>query len=76
MESAQQVGRMSVCNAPNMSFMEMTNHFEELGIGKQSKMSNVMNMQQRPMYQNIGPQSVLSSKYYLSSKAVCSYVLY
>ncbi|KAK1412920.1 hypothetical protein QVD17_34524 [Tagetes erecta] len=42
MESAQQVGRMSVCNAPNMSFMEMT---------------NVMNTQHRPEYQNIGVQS-------------------
>ncbi|KAK9053622.1 hypothetical protein SSX86_024696 [Deinandra increscens subsp. villosa] len=39
MESAQQVGRMSVCNAPNMSFMEMT-------------------MQQRPLYQNIGVETV------------------
>ncbi|XP_071737557.1 protein SEMI-ROLLED LEAF 2-like [Rutidosis leptorrhynchoides] len=47
MESAQQVGRMSVCNAPNMSFLEMTDHFEQLGVGKQTKMSNVMGMQQR-----------------------------
>ncbi|KAL8232689.1 hypothetical protein R6Q57_002467 [Mikania cordata] len=56
MESAQQVGRMSVCNAPNMSFMEMTNHFEELGMEKQTMMSNVMNMQQRLVYQNTGVQ--------------------
>ncbi|KAI3806547.1 hypothetical protein L1987_22454 [Smallanthus sonchifolius] len=42
MESAQQVGRMSVCNAPNMSFMEMT---------------NAMNMQHRSEYQNIGVPS-------------------
>ncbi|KVH94768.1 Armadillo-type fold [Cynara cardunculus var. scolymus] len=41
MDSAQ-VGRMSVCNAPNISFLEMTNHFEELGIGKQTKMSSLM----------------------------------
>ena len=41
-DSAQQVGRMSVCNAPNISFLEMTNHFEELGMGKQTKMSNLM----------------------------------
>ncbi|KAD0702503.1 hypothetical protein E3N88_43834 [Mikania micrantha] len=41
MESAQQVGRMSVCNAPSMSFMELT---------------NVMNMQ-RTEYQNIEAQS-------------------
>ncbi|KAI3750265.1 hypothetical protein L2E82_20898 [Cichorium intybus] len=42
MESAQQVGRMSVCNAPDMSFLEMTNHCE-----KQTKMSNMMSMNQR-----------------------------
>ncbi|KAI3678057.1 hypothetical protein L6452_37336 [Arctium lappa] len=42
MDSAQQVSRMSVCNAPNLSFLEMTNHFEELGMGKQTKMSNLM----------------------------------
>ncbi|KAI3732997.1 hypothetical protein L1987_64211 [Smallanthus sonchifolius] len=58
MESAQQVGRMSVCNAPNISFMEMTNYFEELGMGKQTMMSDVMNMQQRQLYQNIGDQPV------------------
>lgn len=40
MESAQQVGRMSVCNAPNMSFLEMTNHCEK-------KMSNMMSMNRR-----------------------------
>ncbi|CAH1434816.1 unnamed protein product [Lactuca virosa] len=42
MESAQQVGRLSVCNAPNMSFLEMTNHCE-----KQTKMSTMMSMNQR-----------------------------
>ncbi|XP_076884449.1 protein SEMI-ROLLED LEAF 2-like [Bidens hawaiensis] len=42
MESAQQVGRMSVCNTPNMSFMELT---------------NVMSTQQRPAYESIGVQS-------------------
>nr|XP_043637336.1 protein SEMI-ROLLED LEAF 2-like isoform X2 [Erigeron canadensis] len=57
MESAQQVGRMSVCNAHNMSFLEMTNHFEELGVGKQTKMSNVMGMQHKAVYQNVGVQS-------------------
>lgn len=61
MESAQQFGRMSVCNAPKMSFMEMTNHFEELGMGKETKMSDVMGMQDKPEHQNTGIQSVLSS---------------
>ncbi|KAK9065766.1 hypothetical protein SSX86_015169 [Deinandra increscens subsp. villosa] len=42
MDSAQQVGRMSVCNAPNMSFTEMT---------------SVMNMQHKPEYQFFGVQS-------------------
>lgn len=42
MDSNQQADRMSVCNAPNLSFLEMTNHFEELGMGKQTKMSNLM----------------------------------
>ncbi|KAI7731261.1 hypothetical protein M8C21_013204 [Ambrosia artemisiifolia] len=46
MESAQQVGRMSVCNAPKMSFMEMTNG---------------MNMQHRPAYENIGIHSAGNS---------------
>lgn len=57
MESAQQFGRMSVCNAPKMSFMEMTNHFEELGMGKETKMSDVMGMQDKPEHQNTGFQS-------------------
>lgn len=69
MESAQQVGRMSVCNAPTMSFLEMTNHFEELGMGKQTKMSNVMGMQQRPMYQNIGVQSQAGNSFMEQSAA-------
>ncbi|KAJ9565394.1 hypothetical protein OSB04_001360 [Centaurea solstitialis] len=42
MDSNQQADRMSVCNAPNLTFLEMTNHFEELGMGKQTKMSNLM----------------------------------
>lgn len=59
MDSAQQVGRMSVCNAPNLSFLEMTNHFEELGMGKQTKMSNLMqnsgdtNKQSEPGVQSV-----------------------
>lgn len=65
MESAQQVGRMSVCNAPNMSFLEMTNHFEQLGVGKQTKMSNVMGMQQRPVNE---VQSVPSLKFQFCAK--------
>ncbi|PWA54840.1 armadillo-type fold protein [Artemisia annua] len=61
MESAQQFGRMSVCCAPKMSFMEMTNHFEELGIGKETKMSDVMGMQDKPEHQNTGIHSAGNS---------------
>lgn len=53
MESAQQVGRLSVCNAPNMSFLEMTNHCE-----KQTKMSTMMSMNQRQNNGDTNNQSV------------------
>ncbi|KAF5785876.1 hypothetical protein HanRHA438_Chr10g0446221 [Helianthus annuus] len=54
MESAQQVGRMSVCNAPNMSFVEMTNG---------------MNMQHRPAYENIGVQTHAGNSFMEQSEA-------
>ncbi|KAK1411027.1 hypothetical protein QVD17_37571 [Tagetes erecta] len=61
MESAQQVGRMSVCNAPNMSFMELT---------------NVMNMQHGPEYQNIGVQSGDSPRMEQSATSTSSVCLW
>ncbi|XP_071715628.1 protein SEMI-ROLLED LEAF 2-like isoform X2 [Rutidosis leptorrhynchoides] len=53
MESAQQVGRMSVCNAPNMSFLEMTNHFEQ----RQQRQVNGVQSGQSFMEQSTTPDA-------------------
>ncbi|KAG8367897.1 hypothetical protein BUALT_Bualt16G0120500 [Buddleja alternifolia] len=43
LETAHHVGRMSVSNAPNASYKEMAGHCEALLMGKQQKMSYVIN---------------------------------
>ncbi|KAL4587503.1 hypothetical protein LXL04_000374 [Taraxacum kok-saghyz] len=48
LESAQQVGRMSISVTPDVSYKEMTNQCEALVNGKRIKMSNLMSIQQRP----------------------------
>ncbi|KAI8562205.1 hypothetical protein RHMOL_Rhmol03G0016500 [Rhododendron molle] len=47
LETAHQVGRLSVCTAPEVSYMEMAGHCEALLMGKQQKMSYLMSAQQR-----------------------------
>ncbi|KAG6638408.1 hypothetical protein CIPAW_10G032800 [Carya illinoinensis] len=42
LETAHQVGRISVSNAPDVPYKEMALHCETLLMGKQQKMSNVM----------------------------------
>ncbi|KAL8258631.1 hypothetical protein R6Q59_026584 [Mikania micrantha] len=51
MESAQQVGRMSISVTPEISYKEMTNQCEALVNGKRMKMSNLMSIQ-RPVNRN------------------------
>nr|XP_043612327.1 protein SEMI-ROLLED LEAF 2 isoform X2 [Erigeron canadensis] len=48
MDSAQQVGRMSISITPEVSYKEMTNQCEALVNGKRMKMSNLMSIQ-RPV---------------------------
>ncbi|GKB89790.1 hypothetical protein Tco_0962062 [Tanacetum coccineum] len=43
---------MPVCNAPKMAFMEMANNFEELLMGKETNMNDVLGMQDNPEHQN------------------------
>ncbi|KAL3841253.1 hypothetical protein ACJIZ3_025844 [Penstemon smallii] len=45
LETAHNVGRMSVSNAPDTSYKEMANHCETLLMGKQQKMSYLINPQ-------------------------------
>lgn len=47
LETAHQVGRISVSTAPEVSYKEMTLHCESLMMGKQQKMSCLMNTQNR-----------------------------
>lgn len=47
LETAHQVGRISVSTAPDVSYKEMTLHCETLMMGKQQKMSCLMNTQNR-----------------------------
>lgn len=47
LETAHQVGRISVSTAPDVSYKEMTLHCESLTMGKQQKMSYLMNTQNR-----------------------------
>ncbi|KAF7148752.1 hypothetical protein RHSIM_Rhsim03G0019100 [Rhododendron simsii] len=47
LETAHQVGRLSVCTAPEVSYKEMAGHCEALLMGKQQKMSYLMSAQQR-----------------------------
>lgn len=47
METAHQVGRISVSTAPDVPYKEMARHCEALLMGKQQKMSNVMIIQQK-----------------------------
>ncbi|XAR69461.1 hypothetical protein NMG60_11001045 [Bertholletia excelsa] len=41
LETAQQVGRLSVCMTPDISYMETASHCEALLMGKQEKMSQL-----------------------------------
>lgn len=43
LESAHHVGRMSVSTGPDTSYNEMANHCESLLMGKQQKMSYLVN---------------------------------
>ncbi|KAI3788224.1 hypothetical protein L2E82_00981 [Cichorium intybus] len=54
LESAQQVGRISISVTPEVSYKEMTNQCEALVNGKRTKMSNLMSIQQRHVNQNDG----------------------
>ncbi|KAI3667392.1 hypothetical protein L6452_42449 [Arctium lappa] len=54
MESAQQVGRMSISVTPEISYKEMTNQCEALVNGKRMNMSNLISIQQRHVNQNDG----------------------
>ncbi|KAL8036932.1 hypothetical protein ABFX02_11G008200 [Erythranthe guttata] len=47
LETAHHVGRMSVSNAPDASYKEMANHCETLLMGKQQKMSYLINTHPR-----------------------------
>ncbi|XP_047330036.1 protein SEMI-ROLLED LEAF 2-like isoform X2 [Impatiens glandulifera] len=47
LETAHQVGRISVSNSGDVSYKEMAGHCEALLMGKQQKMSYLMNNQQR-----------------------------
>ncbi|EYU18741.1 hypothetical protein MIMGU_mgv1a0012532mg, partial [Erythranthe guttata] len=47
LETAHNVGRMSVSTAPDASYKEMANHCETLLMGKQQKMSYLVNAQNR-----------------------------
>ncbi|XP_059309283.1 protein SEMI-ROLLED LEAF 2 isoform X2 [Lycium ferocissimum] len=47
LETAHQVGRISVSTEPEFSYKEMTHHCEALLTGKQQKMYNLMNNQHR-----------------------------
>ncbi|XP_010319193.1 protein SEMI-ROLLED LEAF 2 isoform X3 [Solanum lycopersicum] len=47
LETAHQVGRMSVSTEPEFSYKEMAHHCEALLTGKQQKMYNLMNSQHR-----------------------------
>lgn len=47
LETAHQVGRMSVSMEPEFSYKEMAHHCEALLTGKQQKMYNLMNSQHR-----------------------------
>lgn len=53
LDSAQQVGRMSISVTPEVSYKEMTNQCEALVHGKRMKMSNLMSIQ-RPLNNNAG----------------------
>ncbi|PQQ10988.1 uncharacterized protein Pyn_15866 [Prunus yedoensis var. nudiflora] len=46
LETAHQVERTSISNAPDVPYKEMAGHCEALLIGKQQKMSSLMNFQQ------------------------------
>ncbi|KAL3632475.1 hypothetical protein CASFOL_025459 [Castilleja foliolosa] len=47
LDTAQHVGRISVSTAPDVSYKETANHCETLLMGKQQKMSNLINTQQQ-----------------------------
>ncbi|KAI6696769.1 hypothetical protein NL676_016888 [Syzygium grande] len=47
LETAHQVGRLSVSTAPDVPYKEVARHCEALLIGKQQKMSNLMSVQQK-----------------------------
>lgn len=67
LESAQQVGRMSISVTPEVSYKEMTNQCEALVNGKRMRMSNLMSIQQRPGNQSdaeINKQSVSYLKFH------------
>ncbi|KAJ9543772.1 hypothetical protein OSB04_023479 [Centaurea solstitialis] len=59
MESAQQVGRMSLNVSPEVSYLEMTNQCD----GKRMNMSNLISIQQRHVNQNDGEIRRQSSSY-------------
>lgn len=47
LETAHQVGRLSISTPPDVSYKEMAKHCEALLMGKQQKMSHLMSTQQR-----------------------------
>ncbi|KAK6149156.1 hypothetical protein DH2020_016681 [Rehmannia glutinosa] len=47
LETAHHVGRISVSTAPDASYKDISNHCEALLMGKQQKMSNLINTHQR-----------------------------
>ncbi|KAM0981155.1 protein SEMI-ROLLED LEAF 2-like isoform X2 [Malus sylvestris] len=50
LETAHQVGRVSVSNAPDVPYKEMAGQCEALLLGKQQKMSNLMSSQPKQEY--------------------------
>ncbi|BFG38111.1 hypothetical protein CerSpe_243850 [Prunus speciosa] len=50
LETAHEVERTSISNAPDVPYKEMAGHCEALLIGKQQKMSSLMNFQQNQEY--------------------------
>ncbi|KAK9057715.1 hypothetical protein SSX86_022551 [Deinandra increscens subsp. villosa] len=68
LESAQQVGRMSISVTPEISYKEMTNQCEALGNGKRMKMSNLMSIQ-RPVNRNDGETDTHQNDTSLQSQA-------
>ncbi|KAL2464669.1 Uncharacterized protein Fot_52625 [Forsythia ovata] len=57
LETAQEVGRISICTGPDASYKEMTNHCEYLLMGKQQKMSLISSRHSRGSLSSISSRN-------------------